>query len=253
VVGTCFVMQPFDKGKYDKRYDEVLVPAIAAAGLEAYRVDRDPGVEIPINEIATQIQRATACVCDITTDNPNVWFELGYAIALDKGVVLICGERTSPFPFDVRHRSIVKYATDSRGDFDDLQKSLTARLLRIKDSRAAEYDRATTESRHFAKSSGDDLEDYEVAILTALSGTMANQEDEAAALHQIRMDLNAQGFRDAAASLGVRALLDRKLIATTQRRGDWSDQPHTAYILTDAGVDWLFQNKHRLDLRAAAQ
>ena len=31
---TCFVIQPFDKGPFDKRYDDVLDPAIRAALLE---------------------------------------------------------------------------------------------------------------------------------------------------------------------------------------------------------------------------
>ena len=40
--GQCCVFQIFDDGgAYDKRYDEVISPAITAAGLEPYRVDRD--------------------------------------------------------------------------------------------------------------------------------------------------------------------------------------------------------------------
>jgi nucleoside 2-deoxyribosyltransferase len=252
MVGTCFVMQPFDKGEYDKRYDEVLVPAIEAAGLEAYRVDRDLGVEIPINEIATQIQRATACVCDITTDNPNVWFELGYAMALGKGVVLICGnERTSPFPFDVRHRSIVEYATDSRGDFDHLQRQVTERLSRMKESRTSEYDRAPAGNRELsAQASIEDLEDYEVAVLVSLASTITNEDDDALAITQIRQRLRAMGFNETAAALAVRALLDQRLIATRQLSYD-NGFPYTAYALTETGTAWLFTNKHRLDLQSA--
>lgn len=33
-------MQPFDKGVYDKRYEDVFAPAITAAGIDPYRVDR---------------------------------------------------------------------------------------------------------------------------------------------------------------------------------------------------------------------
>jgi hypothetical protein len=32
--GRCCVFQPFDKGDFDKRYDDVLVPAIEAAPSE---------------------------------------------------------------------------------------------------------------------------------------------------------------------------------------------------------------------------
>lgn len=74
-------MQPFDGSKFDKRFDDVLAPAITAADLEPYRVDRDPGVTIPIEDIQSGIESSPACLADITADNPNVWFELGYAIA----------------------------------------------------------------------------------------------------------------------------------------------------------------------------
>lgn len=49
-MSKCFVIQPFDKGRYDKCYEDVFAPAIHDAGLEPYRVDRDPGVTIPIEE-----------------------------------------------------------------------------------------------------------------------------------------------------------------------------------------------------------
>ena len=58
---TCFVIQPFDSGKFDKRYESVFKPAIEAAGLESYRVDRDPAVEVPIDAIEDGIRNAAIC------------------------------------------------------------------------------------------------------------------------------------------------------------------------------------------------
>src|SRR5713101_9373380 len=111
---SCFVMQPFDRGMYDKRYADVFEPAIREAGLDPYRVDRDPSLSIPIRDIEDGIRAAELCFAEISTDNPNVWFELGYAIALGKDVVLVCSEpRTSRYPFDVQHRTIISYKTDS--------------------------------------------------------------------------------------------------------------------------------------------
>ena len=89
-MGPCFVIQPFDKGVYDKRYGDVFVSVITVAGLEPYRVDRDPGPSIPIDEIQPGIRNSDLCLAEISTDNPNVWFELGYAIASSKEVVLVC-------------------------------------------------------------------------------------------------------------------------------------------------------------------
>ena len=84
---SCFVIQPFDRGAFDKRYEDVFSPSIAAAGLEPYRVDRDPGASIPIEQIESGIRAAAVCLADITADNPNVWFEVGFAIASGKELV----------------------------------------------------------------------------------------------------------------------------------------------------------------------
>jgi len=53
---TCFVAQPFDGSAFDNRYEDSLVPAIEAAGLTPYRVDRDSSVVIPILEIEAAIK-----------------------------------------------------------------------------------------------------------------------------------------------------------------------------------------------------
>ena len=83
--GQCCVFQIFDDGgAYDKRYDEVISPAITAAGLEPYRVDRDAGAEIPIDTLHEEIRRSLVCLADITPDNPNVWYELSFAVASDR-------------------------------------------------------------------------------------------------------------------------------------------------------------------------
>ena len=93
---TCFVIQPFDASKYDKRFEDVYSPAIIATGLEPYRVDRDPGVDVPIDAIEGGIRSAALCLPDITSDNPNVWYELGFAFATGPPVVMVCSdERTA--------------------------------------------------------------------------------------------------------------------------------------------------------------
>ena len=100
-----FIIQPFDSAKFDQRFEEVFKPALKRAGLKPYRVDQDPGVEIPIEAIEREIVRADICLADISTNNPNVWYELGYALAANRPVVLICShDRGAKFPFDIQHR-----------------------------------------------------------------------------------------------------------------------------------------------------
>jgi len=128
-MNTCFVMQPFDGGKFDKRYRAIFAPAIRNANLEPYRVDQDPKVSIPIQDIERGIRDSKICFAEITSDNPNVWFELGYAIASGKEVVLVCSdERTTKFPFDIQHRAIIIYSTSSTSDFDKLKQDVTNKI-----------------------------------------------------------------------------------------------------------------------------
>ena len=130
---TCFVIQPFDSGKFDKRYEDIYKPAIEAAGLIAYRVDKDPEVSVPIESIEKGIRQATLCLADITADNPNVWYELGYAFASRRPVVMVCSEERTgkKYPFDIQHRSIIPYMADAPSDFDRLRENLTTRIKTI--------------------------------------------------------------------------------------------------------------------------
>lgn len=127
---TCFVIQPFDKDKFDKRYDDIIKPAIKECGYEPYRVDRDPSVEKIIDAVEEGISNSALCVAEITTDNPNVWYEVGYAYAKGKRVIMLCSdERDSKrFPFDISHKNILTYQTTSGSDFDCLKVALISRI-----------------------------------------------------------------------------------------------------------------------------
>lgn len=125
----CFVIQPFDHGKYDRRYEEIIKPTVEECGLIAYRVDEDCASIIPIESIHMKIRESSICIAEITTDNPNVWYELGYALALEKNVVMLCSEdRTTQFPFDIRHRNILVYKTQTMSDFEELKNKIKNRI-----------------------------------------------------------------------------------------------------------------------------
>lgn len=132
-MATCFVIQPFDGGKFDGRYKDVFKSAIEAAGFEPYRVDEDPSVSIPIDDIEKGIRDAAVCLADITENNPNVLFELGYAIACRKELAIV-RERNprQKFPFDIQNRAIILYDTGTSSDFATLGGKITERLKAIK-------------------------------------------------------------------------------------------------------------------------
>jgi hypothetical protein len=243
-MGKCFVIQPFDRGRYDKRYEDVFAPAIREAGLEPYRVDRDPSVSIPIEDIETGIESCEACLAEISTDNPNVWFELGDAIASQHEVVLVCSaERTSHLPFDVQHRSIIKYSTESPRDFEQLQAQITARLKAMLRKKAQLGQVAQMSS--VAKLEG--LEQYEIAVLIAVAQQI-NDPDDGISAYRVREDMEKAGFTKLATTLGLKALLNKGMLDTTQYQ-DIDGEPFTAYRVIDKGMSWLFANQDKLTLK----
>ncbi|MBX3643762.1 MAG: hypothetical protein KF720_11920 [Rubrivivax sp.] len=200
---TCFVMQPFDGATFDQRYEEVFAPAIKAAGLDAYRVDQDPRVSIPIQDIENGIRNSRICLAEITQDNPNVWFELGYAIACGKEVVLICADaRTTKFPFDVQHRTIIKYSTGSPSDFERLKTSITGRIKAYLEK--AETLETVSEITPLG-SDQEGLAQHEVVALAAVTQNI-DHEGGHASTWQIKRDMEASGFTPVAATFALTEL-----------------------------------------------
>ena len=244
---TCFVIQPFDRAKYDKRFDDIFAPAIEAAGLEPYRVDKDPGVNIPIDDIERGIRDAAVCFAEISTDNPNVWFELGYAIAARKSVVLICSdERKTDFPFDVRHRNIITYATESPRDFQKLAADITTRLKAVL-AKDAELMTFATVSTPLKPTEG--LAEHEIVALAVI---MQNRFAPGGGVtpFDFRQDMVKAGYNELAANLALEAL-DRKRMVQVQETADDEGQPYVNYFITQLGVDWLMNNQDKLSLRKA--
>ncbi len=105
---SCFVVQPFEAplGGY---YEAVYKKAIEQAGLRAVRADSDIfGTGKIIDQIWRGINDARVLVAELTSKNPNVFYELGLAHALRKPVVLVSSNE-GDVPFDLRHIRVVIY------------------------------------------------------------------------------------------------------------------------------------------------
>lgn len=243
-MATCFVIQPFDRGPFDKRFDDVFAPAIKAASLEPYRVDRDPGASVPIDDIESGIRGATACLADISEDNPNVWFELGFAIAARKQVVLVSRSDRSKFPFDVQHRRIITYETESVRDFNELKTKITSQLQAAvqKQQRLANV----AELSDMAAIEG--LTQHEIAALVAVAEN-TDVPGESVSTYLIRRDMEESGFTRVAATLALLALSGKEMLSISELYDDDTREHYKAYLLQDPGVQWLQRNQQRLLLK----
>lgn len=243
---TCFVIQPFDSGKFDKRFDDVYVPAIEAAGLDAYRVDRDPGVEVPIEAIEEGIRNAAVCLADITTDNPNVWYELGFAFAAGRPVVMVCSnERTAgKYPFDIQHRTVINYKPESPSDFEALKGSLAERIKALLNK--TEALRQIAESDQIAPTQG--LSQTELMVLAILAGNTAFP-GATSTVYSLKDDSERSGLTSIGFSLAFRRLVTKTLIEIIEEYDEQRDEPYKTTRLTESGWNWIENNESLFALK----
>ena len=242
---TCFVIQPFDSGKFDKRYDDTYAPAIAAAGLEPYRVDRDPSVDIPIDSIEEGIRKASICLADITSDNPNVWYELGYSFASGTPVVMICSDerRGRRYPFDIQHRAVIPYQSEAPRDFEVLKSAITKRIKALLQRNAAI--RKIKESDPVAPVEG--LSQPELVVLATVAGSIMLPEDGVSAF-SAKGDVEKAGFTALGFSIGVRRLRAKEFI-TLDEAADYNGESYQIIKITESGWAWIESNEDRFLLR----
>jgi len=111
----CFVMMPFttpenytDKNHFDKIYEQIFKPAIQKAGYVPYRVDQNKICDSIIGKIFDAVRECPMAICDLSSRNPNVLYELGLRQAYNQPVVLVQDDMTEQI-FDVSGISTVMY------------------------------------------------------------------------------------------------------------------------------------------------
>lgn len=243
------MIQPFDGGRYDKLYTDVYATAIEAAGYRPYRVDQDPGVSVPIESIEAGIKSAVVCLADITEDNPNVWYELGYAFASNRPVVMICAENRQgrKFPFDIQHRSIILYKPDSLSDFEKLKSNITIRMKAI--VRRDEAIQLMSESESVKPVAG--LSPPEIMLVALLGGGFTH--DASISAWVLKQDAERAGLTGVGVNLAVRRLLAKQFIQRVTEYEEHNGEEYTAYKLADRAWEWIEENEERLVLHRSSK
>ena len=238
---TCFVIQPFDSGKFDRRFRDIYKPTLADAGLEAYRVDEDPSVQVPIDAIHDGINKATICLADITTDNSNVWYELGYAFAANCPVIMICSnERQGKFPFDIHHRSIIRYTSDSPSDFEELKNKISEKARALLTKSASPIRVAETEPT----TPIEELSQIEIEVLAAFleGATISESEMHLFSLEHevVPSKLTPVQFR-----LAFQELKDKSFVEFVKIADQDYGEPnnYNGARITPDGWSWIKENK----------
>lgn len=248
-MGTCFIIQPFDNDVFDKRFDQIISPAIKECELYPYRVDRDPSSSILFEDIQNGISSADVCFADITLDNPNVWFELGFALAKQKEIVMICSKerllKNNKLPFDIQHRSVIFYDTETPSDFETLSLQI------VEKTRASLERRKQNQTIHDLSIVKDTegLSPHEITVMAIVLSENILSNDGVSS-YTINHMMEKTGYLPIATGLSLKSLSKKGLVLSQLRDKDpqFSEETYTVYFLTQDGEEWMLKNQNLFNL-----
>ncbi len=124
----CFVLMPFGRKShgsgrmvdFDAVYDQILAPAVAAAGMDVIRADQEQVGGTIHKPMYERLMLSDFAVADVTGANPNVYYELGIRHALrPRSTVMVFADGTT-LPFDVASQRGAPYHLDETGNLTDV-------------------------------------------------------------------------------------------------------------------------------------
>jgi len=128
----CFVLGPIGKEASDGFYEYFLRPVVEENGFCCVRADeiRSAGSLI-IQEIYSHITNSAVVLADITGQNPNVLYEVGYAHAKGRLVILLV-QSEQDIPSDLKgHRFVLCDVNSPRG-YHQAKEAIKSNLISLR-------------------------------------------------------------------------------------------------------------------------
>jgi hypothetical protein len=128
----CFVLMPFGNKQsnakiinFDSIYNEIIKPSISDSGLEPIRADEEIAGGIIHKPMFERLTICDYAICDLTTANANVFYELGIRHAIRPySTILVCAKGNQELPFDFRMLRVLYYSIkDDDGMPEGIEKS----------------------------------------------------------------------------------------------------------------------------------
>lgn len=129
------VITPFDAA--GARILDAVRRALEEIGVEVFRFDNIAAGALWANAITDAVRSSDFLVVDVTRQNPNVFYELGFAHALRKPTILITSsEATGALPSDLAGFQYIVYDPGNLRDLvNHLQRSARAFVARGEESK----------------------------------------------------------------------------------------------------------------------
>ena len=106
---SAFVVMPFDE-EFDDVYAGLISAVLEEIGFNVDRADDIDSQQNILRDVVEKIAKCDLIVADLTSSNPNVFYELGLAHALKRPVILIT-QSIDEVPFDLRPYRLLEYST----------------------------------------------------------------------------------------------------------------------------------------------
>ena len=114
---SVFVLMPFDD-EFNSIYSGFLEDVLRAKGFEVTRANNIENQRSIMKDVIEGIVKSDLIVADLTSSNPNVYYELGIAHALGKPVIHLT-QALEEVPFDLKPYRFIEYSTH----FDQIGKA----------------------------------------------------------------------------------------------------------------------------------
>lgn len=135
----CFVIMPisnhpdYDDGHFKRVYEHIIKPACVKAGFEPIRADEVLTTNHIAIDIIKNIIKCEMAICDLSSKNPNVLYELGIRQAFNLPVTLLKDDKTDRI-FDIQEFRDVAYDHTLR--IDNVNETILALSEMIKNTYA---------------------------------------------------------------------------------------------------------------------
>jgi hypothetical protein len=126
----AFIVMKFsERDENANSYEYGIKPALAQFGLQAKRADQDPRMQMLSQKVLEHIEKCRLVIIKVDELNANVFFELGYALAKAKDILVICrSSKLASVPSDIKGWELLTYPDN---DFAVLQTKVIAYLNNI--------------------------------------------------------------------------------------------------------------------------
>lgn len=124
-----FVIMKFHDDRLDSMYSLVIKPIADDFGFSVLRIDEVQDSGLITEQILKDIEQSVIVIADLTGERPNCYYEIGYAHALGKELILTI-HKDSKIHFDLAGHRFIQWETEK-----ELMDSLRLRFAAIVEKR----------------------------------------------------------------------------------------------------------------------